>query len=189
MFLKGTTFLSRSLLLTNNTTKSNLVYNNCSFKTLSQQIKLTNYESKLLKNINKSTVFEYKITNSIYSSSSLKLADDKQQQTVIKSQIISSQPNAQVSDELKNIMAKKFMTEEETTATNKPIASSKLNGVEKTGEGPNEEAPKGRFAMLFSREHAWKVSLTFFVALIGGSFVYILVDWGSPRLDENNQIV
>jgi hypothetical protein len=185
MFIKGTTSLSRSFLLTNITIKSNLVNNYSSFNKLSHKIKLTNFESNLFKYINKSTVYDYKIRNSIFTSSSLKLADENQKITTNKSQIISSQPNAQVSDELKNIMAKKFMTEEEISAKN----ASKLHSEEKAGEGTNEEGPKGRLAMLFSREHAWKVSLTFFVALIGGSFVYILFDWGSPRLDENNQIV
>jgi hypothetical protein len=52
-----------------------------------------------------------------------------------------------------------------------------------------EPSPQGRFAKMFSREHAWKVSLSFFGALFAGSFIYILVDWGSPRLDENKQPV
>jgi hypothetical protein len=183
MFLKRTSALSQSFLLTNNSIKSNLIFKNYSFKTLNHQINLTNYDSKLLKNINKSKIYDNKIRNSIYTSSRLNIADDNK---ITKSQIFSTQPDAKVSDELKNIMAKKFVTEEEATATKN---ETKLNIEERIGEGSNEEAPKGRLAMLFSREHAWKVSLTFFVALIGGSFVYILVDWGSPRLDENNQIV
>ena len=95
----------------------------------------------------------------------------------VKSIIQPSTDSSVLSDDLKKILAQ---TGEESAKQAEPVA-----GGEKANEGASGEAGGG----MFSKEHAWKYSLSFFVALFGGSFLYILVDWGQPRLDENNQPV
>lgn len=99
--------------------------------------------------------------------------------------IISSQQNKSVlSDDLKNILNKKYGEDEEGEAGKKQQQQQQ----EQTNQDPNNDSKddqKSKFSTLFSREHAWKVSLTFFTALFGGSFIYVLVNWGSPKLDEN----
>jgi hypothetical protein len=108
----------------------------------------------------------------------------KQSNDGTKTPIKPSTPTKSVlSDDLKNIMAQKFGEEEQ----NDPLNKAKVNSnKEQSGQG---EEKQGRFATMFSREHAWKVSLTFLIAMFGGSFIYILLEWGAPKLDENKQPV
>lgn len=85
--------------------------------------------------------------------------------TCLKQKITGSEP----SGDLKDILSKKISTEEN----------------QDQNKQSQEEKP-GRFAVLFSGEHGWKIALS----LIGGTFVgcglYTLFIWGAPKLDENN---
>jgi hypothetical protein len=198
MLLKATassSVLSRSLLWANSNSSSSFIYKKLSFKcinsgTLSKKLSpiqsyISTNRCEYLSKYNQGqtssrAIIDLVQKNSIFTSCCL--YNDGKQSNEKQPQIISSQ--MPVSDELKNIMSKKFMTDEE-----QPVKNQEKTGNSGDGSGEKEEPPKGKLALLFSKEHAWKVTLTFFVALFGGSFVYILVDWGSPRLDENNQIV
>jgi mitochondrial import inner membrane translocase subunit TIM50 len=55
----------------------------------------------------------------------------------------------------------------------------------------NEKKPvvekKGLFSNLFSRENNWKITLIIFGSMFGFCVVYVLTNWGAPKLDENNQ--
>jgi len=97
----------------------------------------------------------------------------------------STATKSNLSEDLKNIMAQKF-GEDEQTGQN--LNKAKLD-TNKEQSGHQGEEKQGRFASIFSREHAWKVSLTFLIAMFGGSFIYILLEWGAPKLDENKQPV
>ena len=83
-----------------------------------------------------------------------------------------------LSDDLQSIMKKKIEAEDVTASTGSP------------SEDPNsgDNAKKGKFATMFSREHGWKVTLAFFGALMGGGAFYTLFAWGGPKLDENNSL-
>lgn len=89
-----------------------------------------------------------------------------------------------LSDELQNIMSKKFADEKQQTPNNE----LKHNLNENASEGAAEKTPTG-WAKYFSREHGWKISFLFFTGLFGSLAIYILLEWGAPRRDENNQIV
>lgn len=95
--------------------------------------------------------------------------------------IISSQHSAKspLSDDLKNIINKNIGQDSQEE---EPKGSQ---NDKKNDQKENEDDSK--FSRMFSREHAWKFSLGFFGALFGGSFFYVLVYWGSPKLDENNK--
>lgn len=94
-----------------------------------------------------------------------------------------SKKPSQLSDELKAIMAKKL-----------PVDENDDTGASKQKQTPEAETNKGeqkqsKMGMMFSREHGWKLTLVFFSALIGGSLFYVLIEWGAPKRDENNQPV
>lgn len=100
-----------------------------------------------------------------------------------------------------------------TNETSKPSKTSILSSTPSTGVNPslitddlvkkaaeaeknNEqeqqkkaETPTSGVGKLFSREHSWKLSLGFILALTGGSIVYLLVNYGPPKLDEHNNPV
>ena len=80
-----------------------------------------------------------------------------------------------LSDDLQSIMKKKIEAEDASASSEEPNAG--------------DNAKKGQFATLFSREHGWKVTLAFFGALMGGGAFYTLFAWGGPNLDENNKPV
>jgi hypothetical protein len=165
MFTKNCFGLGRILL-----SRSNLINKSYSYS-LNSFILLKNksYNNNLLD-------FSYR---QIFSSSFLFNNSPNDAKQNLKS-IINSTPD-NVSSDLKNIMAQKFNAEESSQDKNE----EKINNNQKNENNENT----GRFAKLFSREHAWKYSLAFFAALFGGSFAYVLVSWGGPRLDENNQPV
>jgi hypothetical protein len=94
-----------------------------------------------------------------------------------------------LSDELKNIMSKKF-GEPEDAQTNE-AARKKIEPTATTTTAVGEEKPATPtgWAKYFTREHGWKISFFFFTGLFGALGFYILIEWGAPRRDENNLIV
>ena len=86
-------------------------------------------------------------------------------------------------------------------ATEKPPISNDLKKILEaqvgSGEQENKSAtPKEAEAStsdaaggggMFSKENAWKYSLGFFTVWIGGLMVYVLIEWGKPRVDEASQ--
>lgn len=109
-----------------------------------------------------------------FHSSSFLFSEKTQNQSILGTQA----PKTALADEFKNILDKQTTDEQK---------SDQKTASEEGPTGENEK--KSRFAQMFSREHAWKVSLTFFTAMFGGSLLYVLVNWGSPKLDENNNPV
>lgn len=91
-----------------------------------------------------------------------------------------------LSDELQNIMSKKFAEEKEQST--KDAQNLKPKEEAAPASGAPEKTPTG-WAKYFTREHGWKISFLFFTGMIGSLAIYILIEWGAPRRDENNQIV
>ena len=114
---------------------------------------------------------------------------DEQKQSPTKRFSINSTLNIPVKsalgDDLKNIIGNQ--TDTSSSDSSGDLKKKQANGAESSSSNENE--PKGRFAKMFSKEHAWKISLGLFVAMIGGTFLYLLVEWGAPLVDENKNTV
>lgn len=173
MFTKNCFGLGRILL-----SRSNLKNKSCSYSLNNFNLSTLGARSLLKNKSHNNNLLDFSYRQIFRSSFLLNNSPNDAKQN-IKS-IINSKPD-NVSSDLKNIMAQKFNAEESSQEKNE----EKINNNQKN---ENNEST-GRFAKLFSREHAWKYSLAFFAALFGGSFAYVLVSWGGPRLDENNQPV
>jgi hypothetical protein len=94
----------------------------------------------------------------------------------------------QLSDELKTIMSKKFGEEEQKSAAAADLKEAKEKADEKLKLEEEKKTATG-WGKYFTREHGWKISFLFFTGMFGGLGIYILIDWGAPRRDDNNNIV
>jgi len=94
----------------------------------------------------------------------------------------------QLSDELKNIMSKKFGEEEQKSAAAADLKEAKEKADEKAKLEEEKKTATG-WGKYFTREHGWKISFLFFTGMFGGLGIYILIDWGAPRRDDNNNII
>lgn len=93
---------------------------------------------------------------------------------------------SQLSDELQSIMAKKFAEDKQQQQSASDAATSSSSAAQQDAQ--QEKTPTG-WAKYFTREHGWKISFLFFTGMIGSMAIYILIEWGAPRRDDNNQIV
>lgn len=88
-----------------------------------------------------------------------------------------TEPKNDLSSDLQNIMSKRVATNQD----------AEIKSEQTTGSNEESQEPKGKLASMFSKEHAWKFSLGMFTFMFVGSFVYILVNWGAPDVDDYQQ--
>jgi len=130
----------------------------------------------ITKSANLSRLLLSRSTSYLLNRSSIHIASTKQFNTSSTRQICMTPclnqkiTGSEPSSDLKDILSKKVSSEENQDQENK---------------GQEEEKP-GRFAVLFSREHGWKITLAMFGGIFAGCGLYTLFIWGAPKLDENN---
>lgn len=185
MLLKRAANFSRLLfnrsILTTNTTSNHLKYSkNCS-PLISTGVFWPSRTTHLTPNNNKNSINSSK---QIHTTISRCYANEK---------VSNSKDQPLLSDELKNIMSKKFgegtATEEgEKSKENLDVTSKSPPPVGESGapSSSGEQSKPTKFGKYFTKEHGWKISFWFFTGVFGGLAVYVLVEWGAPKRDENN---
>ncbi len=91
------------------------------------------------------------------------------------------QPDNVISEELKKVMEKTFVQNEASSEAEKAAANVGAD------QDPNQKKT-GTFS-IFTSARAWKIYLYALAGAISFSSFYMLVTWGSPKYDENNQPV
>ena len=92
-----------------------------------------------------------------------------------KPSIIQTPPTT--SEDLKKILNAQLLNNEDET--------KKKSFGEDDGHEKKEDGGGGG---MFSKENAWKYSLGFFTIWLSGLTMYVLIEWGKPRVDEVTQL-